>query len=157
MLYQPVNTPMLLGQKLSKENGAPRADGRTYRSLIGSLMYLTITCLDIVFVVNYLSRFMQDPSQIHYPSAKRVLRYLKGTLTFDMHFMRSNSMKLVGFIDSDWGGSDETISISGYCFSMGGGIFRRNSKKELVVAHSTAKTKSLQFMWQTDMTKENTM
>ena len=67
---KPVNIPMVMGQKLAKDDGAPRVDGRTYRSLIGSLMYLTATHSDIVFVVNYLSRFMQDPSQVHYVSAK---------------------------------------------------------------------------------------
>ena len=61
---KPVSTPMVLGQKLSKEDEAPRADGRIYRSLIGSLMYLTATRPDLVFAVNYLSRFIQDPSQI---------------------------------------------------------------------------------------------
>ena len=83
---KPVSTPMVLGQKLAKDDGAPKVDGMTYRSLIGSLMYLMATCLDIVFVVNYLSRFIQDPSQVHYVASKRVLRYLKGTLSFGMHF-----------------------------------------------------------------------
>jgi hypothetical protein len=122
-----------------KEDGAPKTDGKAYRSLVGSLLYLTAARPDIVFVVNYLSRFMQSPSQIHFVAAKRVLRYLKGTLEFGMHFVKSSSVKLVGFSDSDWAGSDEgMMSTSGYCFAIGGSIFCWNSKKQSVVAHSTA-------------------
>jgi hypothetical protein len=115
---------MVLGQKLMKEDRAPKIDGKAYRSLVGSLLYLTATHPDIVFVVNYLSRFMQSPSQIHFIAAKKVLRYLKRTLEFGMHFVKSSFVKLIGFSDSDWAGSDEKMmSTSGYCFAIGGSIF----------------------------------
>jgi len=90
-----------------KEDEAPKTDGKTYRSLVGSLLYLTATHLDIFVVVNYLSRFMQDPSQIHFVAAKRVLRYLKGTVGFDMHFVKSSYVNLVGFSNSDCGGRND--------------------------------------------------
>jgi hypothetical protein len=59
---KPVSTPMIQGQKLMKKDGAPKANGKVYRSLIGSLLYLTATHPDIQFAVNYLSKFMQEPS-----------------------------------------------------------------------------------------------
>jgi hypothetical protein len=99
---KPVSTHMVLGQKLMKKDGAPKTDSKAYKSLVVSLLYLTSTRPNIVFNVNYLFRFMQDPGQIHFVVAKRVLRYLKGTLEFDMHFVKSSSVKLVGFSDSDW-------------------------------------------------------
>ena len=121
---KPVSIPMVAGQKLMKDDAAPKADGRMYRSLIGSLLYLTATRPDIVFTVNYLSRFMQNPSQNHYVAAKRVLRYLRGTQDFGMVFDKLETVKLVGYCDSDWAGSDEDMmSTSGYCFSMGGSVF----------------------------------
>jgi hypothetical protein len=81
---------------------------------------------------------MQSLSQIHFVATKRVLRYLKGTLEFGMHFVKSSSVKLIGFSDSDLAGSDEQImSTSSYCFAIGGNIFCWNSKKQSVVAHST--------------------
>jgi hypothetical protein len=136
---KPVSTPMIQGQKLMKEDGSPKADGKVYRSLIGSLLYLTATRPDIQFAVNYLSRFMQEPSQNHFVAAKRVLRYLRGTAGFGIHFVKSSSINLVGFSDSDWGGSDEgMMSTSGYCFAVGKSVFCWNSKKQSVVAHSTA-------------------
>jgi len=133
---KPVSTPMVLGQKLMEEDGAPKIDGKAYESLVGSLLYLTAIRPYIVFAVNYLSRFMQSPSQINFVAAKR---YLKGTLEFDMHFVKSSSVKLIGFSDSDWAESDEEMmNTSGYCFAIGGSIFCWNLKKQSVVAHSTA-------------------
>jgi hypothetical protein len=141
---KPVSTPMIQGQKLIKEDRAPKTDGKAYRSLVGSLLYLTATRPDILFAVNYLSRFMQNPSQIHFLAAKRVLRYLKGTVGFGMHFVKSSSVNLVGFSDSDWGGSDEgMMSTSGYCFAMGNSVFCWNSKKQSVVAHFTAEAENI--------------
>jgi hypothetical protein len=136
---KPVSTPMIQGQMLMKEDGAPKVDGKVYRSLIGSLLYLTATRPNIQFAVNYLSRFMQEPSQNHFVAAKRVLRYLRGTAGFGIHFVKSSSINLVGFSDSDWEGSDEgMISTSGYCFAVGKSVFCWNSKKQSMVAHSTA-------------------
>ena len=136
---KPVSTPFVVGEKLQKEDGTPKIDGKTYRSLIGSLLYLTATRPDIVFAVNYLSRFMQSPSEMHFKVAKRILRYLKGTLEFGIQFVKSSAVRLVGFCDSDWAGNDDDMmSTSGYCFSIGGSIFCWNSKKQTVVAHSTA-------------------
>jgi len=96
-----VSIPMVLGQKLIKEDGAPKTDGKAYRSLVGSLLYLTTTYPNIVFDVNYLPRFMQGPSQIHFMAAKRVLKYLKRTIEFGMHFVKSSSVKLIGFSNND--------------------------------------------------------
>jgi len=62
-----------------------------------------------VFVVNYLSKFIQSPSQIHFVAVKRVLRYLKGTVEFGIYFVKSSSVKLVGFSNSDWAGSDDEM------------------------------------------------
>ena len=67
---KPVSTPIVLRQKLLKEDGAPKIDGKTYKSLVGSLLYLTATRPDIVYVVNYLFRFMQSPSQIHFVTVR---------------------------------------------------------------------------------------
>jgi len=156
---KPVSTPMIQGQKLMKEDGAPKTDGKAYRSLVGSLLYLTATRPDILFALNYLSTFMQDPSQIHLVAAKRVLRYLRGTARFGIHFVKSTSVNLVGFSDNDWGGSDEgMMSTSSYCFAMGKIVFSWNSKKQSMVAHSTEEAEYIaayvaakQLIWLTKM------
>jgi len=133
-----VDTPSSPGIKLIKEDGQPKVDAQAYRSLIGSLLYLCATRPDISFTVNLLSRFMQSPSEIHLRSAKRVLRYIQGTLDLGILYSRGTT-HLVGYSDADWAGSDEEMrSISGSCFTLGSGVITWFSKKQTVVAQSTA-------------------
>lgn len=77
-----VATPLVPNEKLRKEDGTKLADASTYRSLIGSLLYLTATRPDIMYATSLLSRFMTSLSQVHYGSAKRLLRYLQGMVNF---------------------------------------------------------------------------
>ncbi|KAK9697999.1 hypothetical protein RND81_08G075800 [Saponaria officinalis] len=79
---KPVSTPLVLNEKLSKDDGSKEVDLKQYRSLVGSLLYLTATRPDLMFATNLLSRFMSKQSEVHMGTANRVLRYLKGTLEF---------------------------------------------------------------------------
>jgi hypothetical protein len=82
---------------------------------------------------------MHCASKLHLKAAKRVIRYVKGTCNFGIKFTRSKEFKLVVFSDSDWGGSiDDLRSTSGYCFTLGSGVFSWCSKKQETVAQSTA-------------------
>ncbi|OMO54668.1 Zinc finger, CCHC-type [Corchorus capsularis] len=128
-----------LGLKLSKEDGANKVDEKIFRKLVGSLLYLAATQPDIMFAVSMLSRFMHYPSELHYVAAKRILRYLKGTFDYGVLFKSVENVELHCYIDSDWGGSvDDAKSTSGYVFSLGSGVFNWLSKKQEVVAQSTA-------------------
>ena len=71
-----VSTPRVTNEKLQKVYVALEADASRYRSLVRSLLYLTTTRLDIMFATSLLSRFMQNPSQIHLGVGKRILSYL---------------------------------------------------------------------------------
>jgi hypothetical protein len=134
-----MTTPMNLKEKFSKEDGADKVDEAIYRSLIGCLMYLTATRPDIMHAVSLLSRFMHCASEIHFKAAKRVVRYIKGTLNYGIKFSCAENFELQGYADSDWAGScDDMKSTSGYCFSFGSGIFSWCSKKQEVIAQSTA-------------------
>ena len=134
-----VSTPMDQKEKLCKEDGADKADEGYFRSLIGCLMYLTATCPDILNDVSILSRFMHNASELHLRAAKRIIRYVKGTSDFGVKFTWSKEFKLVGFSDSDWGGSiDDMRSTSGYYFTLGSSVFSWSSKKQETVAQSTA-------------------
>eukprot|EP01018_Ginkgo_biloba_P037381 Gb_30022 [translate_table: standard] len=73
-------TPMETGTKLSVQDEGVKIVGTLYRRLVGSLIYLTTTRPDIAFAVGIVSRFMAEPKQSHWLAAKRILRYLQGTL-----------------------------------------------------------------------------
>ncbi|KAG6529457.1 hypothetical protein ZIOFF_011655 [Zingiber officinale] len=111
---KPVPTPMALNEKLQQEDDSEMADEKLYRSLVGSLIYLTNTRPDIVQPVSVLSRFMSKPSKVHYAAAKRVLRFLQGTMKQGLRYVKELNNDLVGFTDSDWVGSleDRRTSLS---------------------------------------------
>ncbi|KAK4385546.1 hypothetical protein Sango_2678600 [Sesamum angolense] len=96
---------------------------------------------DILSTVSILSRFMHYASELHPKAAKRLIRYVKGTSDFCVKFTRRKEFKLVGFFFySDRGGSiDDMRSTSGYCFTLGSGVFSWSSKKQEIVVQSIAK------------------
>ena len=109
-----------------------------YKSLIRSLRYLTTTRLNIVFGVGLLNRFMEKPYDCYLQSTKRILHYIKSTLSDGIFYVSVNDVKLVGYIGSDWVGDIETRkSISGYVFHLDPGIISWSLKKQLMVALST--------------------
>lgn len=133
-----VSTPVEEKLKLTRENYGKKVDSTNYKSLIGSLRYLTATRPNIVYGVGLLSRFMEEPRVCHVQGAKRILRYIKGTLTNGIFYTNNNNMNLVGYTDSDWAGDIETRkSTSGYAFHLGTGAISWSSKKQPVVALST--------------------
>ncbi|KAI5385492.1 hypothetical protein KIW84_072189 [Lathyrus oleraceus] len=72
--------------------------------LIGSMMYLTATRPNIMYAVSLLSKYISRPTELHHLAAKRILRYLQGTTTFDILYRRGGSHELIGFTDSDYVG-----------------------------------------------------
>lgn len=76
-------------------------DPTHYRSLVGALQYLTITRPDISYAVNQVSQFLQTPTRSHFQSVERILRYIKGTMSFGLTFSRHNSPGLLGYSDAD--------------------------------------------------------
>ncbi|KAI5336241.1 hypothetical protein L3X38_015508 [Prunus dulcis] len=134
-----VSTPLVVTDKLKREDGSEAADESLFRKIIGSLLYLTATRPDIMFSASLLARFMHNPSKMHYGAAKRVLRYIQGTIDYGIEYVTGKSALLVGYCDSDWSGSEEDMkSTSGYAFSFGSGAFSWASVKQHSVALSTA-------------------
>lgn len=131
-------TPLNTSEKLCLEDGADRVSEENYRSLVGGLIYLTHSRPDLAYAVSLVSRFMQRPSKVHLGAARRVLRYVAGTLDYGMWYNKSDEVKLVGFSDSDWVGCiDDRKSISAYVFNLGGSAIAWSSKKQATVALSS--------------------
>ena len=92
-----------------------------------------------MFVASLLSRFMQEPSQVNFGDAKRVLCYWQGTMDYEITYKFGGDLNLIGYSDSDWAGSiDNMKSTSSYAFLFRSSICSWLSKKQNVVAQSTA-------------------
>ena len=95
---------------------------------------------DICYAVTKLSQHMSKPTKAHLSMAKHVLRYLKGTLDYGLEFQKSaDPLKLIGYCDSDWGGSEDRRSISGYGFELcdQGPLISWKSRKQQCVSLSS--------------------
>ncbi|KAF2301960.1 hypothetical protein GH714_030871 [Hevea brasiliensis] len=112
---KPIGTPLCQILKLCKDDKSDKVDVGIYRSLIGCLLYLTSTRLDLTFAASLLSRFMNSPSVTHFQAAKRVLRYLRGSMDHGIMFKKVDKMELIGYTDSYWVGSiDDMRSTYGF-------------------------------------------
>ena len=97
-------------------------DCTIYRQLISSLLYLTHSQPDIYYAMNVVSRYLQKPHDIHWKVAKRILQYIQGTNTYDIHYVVDSELELVGYRDYDWvSDSINKKSTSRYVFMFGGG------------------------------------
>ncbi|XP_060672833.1 secreted RxLR effector protein 161-like [Ziziphus jujuba] len=134
----PVGTPMECGVKLSKHEEGEKVDPTFFKSLVGSLRYFTCTRPDILYAVGVISRYMENPTTTHLKAARRILRYLKGTISFGLYYSTSDDYKLLGYSDSDLGGDiDDRKSTSDFEFYLGNTAFTWMSKKQQIVTLST--------------------
>jgi hypothetical protein len=134
---KPVQTPMESNQEI--DESAPFSDANLFRSLVGSLIYLsTMTRPDISFAVRKISQKMQSPSINDWQAAKRVLRYLKGTSTLGLFYSTQHNNPLEGYSDSDWASDKATRkSITGYVFTLQGAAISWSSKQQSTRALSS--------------------
>jgi len=141
MMYcKPTTTPMNTNWKRLRSSDSSPVDPTRYRQLVGSLMYHMNTRPNIFFAVNILSRFQIEPKYDHWIAAKHILRYLQGTIRYCLKYDRKNDVQLIGYIDSDWGGSETNgRSTMGGCFSLGYSLISWMSRKQESIALSSAK------------------
>lgn len=135
---RPSDTPMDPNVKLwEKGKGAPVDTGR-YQRLVGKLIYLSHTRPDIAYSVSVVSQFMHSPYEEHLEAVYRILRYLKATPGEGIFFKKTNQ-RIEVFTDADWAGSvNDRRSTSGYCTFVWGNLVTWRSKKQSVVARSSA-------------------
>ena len=133
-----VAIPIATGTKLSKGTDEKSVNQKEFRKLIGSLLYLTATRPDIVYAVTLCARYQSDPKESHLMAAKRILRYIKGTVNYGLHYGRTDGLALYGFTDADWAGDvDDRRSTSGGAFYLGSKCVAWHSRKQNSVTLST--------------------
>ncbi|XP_038874957.1 uncharacterized mitochondrial protein AtMg00810-like [Benincasa hispida] len=129
-----VDTPTEYNAKLSNVNNGDPVNKERYQQLVGKLIYLSHTRLDISYVVNVVSQFMQAMTAV-----ERILQYLKGTSGKGLLFRKSGKCDIEAYTDSDWVESAiDRKSMSGYCTFVWGNLVTWRSKKQGVVARSSA-------------------
>ena len=97
----PICTLMVVGCKLSKHDPSTDVDQRTYRSMIGSLLYITASRPDIMQVVGMVGRFHYDPKKIYLVVVKRIFKYLKDKMTYGLYYPRNQNLQLTTYSNDD--------------------------------------------------------
>jgi hypothetical protein len=133
-----VCTPMSSTASLGPDEDGEAVDQREYRSIIGSLLYLTATRTDIQFAVGLCVRFQASPHSSYWMAVQRIFRYLKCTPEFGIWYSASSSLDLVGFSDADFAGCGiDRKSTSGTCHFLGSSLICWSSQKQSSIAQST--------------------
>ena len=136
---KPVDTPIVQIHKLGiYPNQKPTDKGR-YQRLVGKLIYLSHTRPDIAYAVSVVSQFMHCPSEEHMEAVIRILRYLKSSPGKGLMFSKNDHVRVDGYTDADWARNiSDRKSTSGYFTFIGGNLVTWKSKKQKVVALSSA-------------------
>ncbi|XP_059649061.1 uncharacterized mitochondrial protein AtMg00810-like [Cornus florida] len=136
---RPVDAPMDSNTKLVSDEGDLFNDPGRFRRLVGKLIYLTITRPDISYAVSVVSQFIGAPRMPHWIAVLRIIRYLKRAPSFGLLYKSNGHLRVEGFTDADWAGSlSDRRSTTGYCTFVGGNLVTWKSKKQTVVARSSA-------------------
>ncbi|GJS09349.1 putative ribonuclease H-like domain-containing protein [Tanacetum coccineum] len=134
------STSVDLEKPLVKDRDADDVDVHLYRSMIGSLMYLTAFRPDIMFAICACVRFQVTPKTSHLLAIKRIFRYLKGKPTLGLWYSRDSPFELVAYTDSEYAGAtQDRKSITGGCQFLGNRLISWQCKKQTVVATFTTK------------------
>ncbi|GJR22010.1 putative ribonuclease H-like domain-containing protein [Tanacetum coccineum] len=132
------STPMETHKPLTKDENGTDVDVHLYRSMIGSLMYLTSSRPDIMFAVCACSRFQVQPKASHMHAVKRIFRYLKGQPTLGLLYPKDSPLELIAYSNSDYAGASlDRKSTTGGCQFLGCRLVSWQCKKQTIVANST--------------------
>jgi hypothetical protein len=134
-----ISTPMGTDGSLDSDTSGNMVDQKIYRSMIGSLLYVTASRPDVMFSVCMCAKFQASPRENHLKVTKIILRYLKHTQNVKLWYLKGAKFELIGYSDSDYAGCKvERRSTSGTCQLLGRSLVSWSSKKQNSIALSTA-------------------
>jgi hypothetical protein len=132
------STPMVTGCKLSKDYDSPSVDQSSYRSMIGSLLYIIASRPDIIHVVGMVGRYQDTPKHSHLLAIKRIFRYLRGIMNYGLWYPRNHNFQLSVYSYVDWANCvDKRKSKSGGEFFLGDSLVSWLRKKQGSISLST--------------------
>ncbi|KAI3681646.1 hypothetical protein L6452_36448 [Arctium lappa] len=133
-----IGMSMVHGAKIGLDPDGKAMDVKTYRGMIGSLMYLTASRPDIMFSTCLCARFQAKPKESHLLAVKRIFHYIKGTPYLGLWYPKSSDYKLIAYSDTDFGGNQlDRKSTSGHLQFLGDRLISWASKKQNCVSIST--------------------
>nr|GEV04116.1 hypothetical protein [Tanacetum cinerariifolium] len=131
-------TPIDKENPWGKDGTGKDVDLYLYRSMIGSLMYLTASRSDIMFAVCACARYQVTPKECHLHAVKRIFRYLKGHPKLGLWYPKESPFDLVAYSDSDYGGAtQDRKSTTEGCQFLGSRLISWQCKKQMIMATST--------------------
>ena len=134
------STPMSSSTKLNVGSSGVEVNPTLYRSIVGSLLYLTASKSDIAFSVGVCARYQVAPKESHLTAIRRIIGYVNGTSDFGLWYSNDSNACLAGYSVADWAGSvDDRKSTLGGCFYLGNNLVSWMSKKQNSVSFSVAK------------------
>jgi histone deacetylase 1/2 len=114
-------------------------DATEYRSLVGGLQYLTITRPNLSYAINRVFQFLHAPRDSHMADVKRILRYLRHTVKFGLHFWSNPSTVLAAFSNVDWARSpDDRQSTGGHAIFFEPNLIVWSARKQATISRSSA-------------------
>ena len=132
-------TPMSSSTKLNVDSSIVEVNPTLYKSIIGSLLYLTTSRPNITFSIGVCARYQVVPKESHLTAVKRIIRYVNETPDYGLWYSKDSNDCLAGYSDVDWAGSvDDRKSTSGGCFYLKNNLVSWMSKKQNFVSLSTA-------------------
>ena len=135
---KPAATSCKPHSQLLCSEGTLLADPSIYRSIVGSLQYLTFTRPDIAFAVNTVCQYMNSPTELHFGAVKRIIRYLQGIMHSGIVYSANSQPILTAFSDSDWAADLNTRrSVTGYVVYIGDNPISWQSKKQTSISRSS--------------------
>ena len=148
--------------KLSHDAAGVEVDPTLYRSMIGSLLYLTASRPNIAFNVGICAKFQATPKESHLTAIKQIIRYINGISDYGIWYLRDSNECLVGYSDADWAECiNDRKSTSSGCFYLGNNLVSWMSKKQNLVSLSMAEAEYIamasccaQLLWMKNLLHE---
>lgn len=131
---------MCTHERLTRESGdcLNEEESFQYRSTVGALQYLTLTRPDLSFAVNKVCQYLSRPTDVHWEAVKRILRFVKGTVSTGLTLRRSPSTLISIYTDADWAGCiDDRRSTGGFAVFFGPNLISWSARKQPTVSRSS--------------------
>jgi len=131
--------PIEQNHRIVNDEENPKVEKTQYQRLVGKLIYLSHTRPDIAYAVNLVSQFMHDPRERHLQAVDKIIQYLKASPGKGLLLKKGENLSMKVYTDADYAGLIvDRRSTTGYCMFLGGNLVTWRSKKQNVVARSTA-------------------